>query len=227
MQNKPLRSATSDAGPSFAGRAVERTLARRRERYASEVTRLVDAALALIEATGELEPRVSEIVARAGLSNQAFYKHFRSKRELLVAVLDAGIERLATHLAERMGAHADPVERVRAWLEGMTAQALHEKAASATRPFALSRERLATAYPEEVADSERRLTALVRDALLEARASGALPFADPERDAETLHHLAMGWMQSRLRAGDATDPADAERLVRFALAGLARTGEAD
>lgn len=226
MQNKPLRVVPNEAGPSFAGRAVERTLERRRARYASEVTRLVEAALELIESTGELEPRVSEIVARAGLSNQAFYKHFRSKRELLVAVLDAGIERLADHLAERMAERDEPLERVRAWLEGITAQALRDKAAAATRPFALSRERLASAYPDEVAESEVRLTALVRDALGDARAAGVLPFVDPERDAETLYHLAMGWMQSRLRAGDVADPGDAERLVTFALAGLSRPAQA-
>lgn len=225
MQNKALEPLGSASPPSLAGRAVERTLRARRDRYEQEVSRLITATLDLIESSGELEPRVSEIVARAGLSNQAFYKHFRSKRELLVTVLDAGIQRLADHLAERMAERSDPLERVRAWLEGMLAQALRPRAADATRPFALSRERLATGHPREVAESERRLTALVRDALAAARDAGALPSVDPERDAETLYHLAMGWMQSRLRDGGTADAEDAERLVSFALHGLQRRGE--
>ena len=225
MQNKLLETLGSQSHSSSAGRAVERSLGARRDRYEREVSRLIAATLDLIGSSGEIEPRVSEIVARAGLSNQAFYKHFRSKHELLVAVLDAGIQQLADHLAECMAEHSDPVERVRAWLAGMLAQALRPKAVEATRPFALSRERLATGHPLEVAESERRLTALVYDALVAARDAGALANVDPERDAETLYHLAMGWMQSRLRDAGTADAEDAERLVSFAMHGLQRSGE--
>ena len=46
------------------------------------------------------------------------------------------------------------------------------QAAEATRPFVLARGRLADSYPEEVRESERRLTALVRDAIADAVAAG-------------------------------------------------------
>jgi len=209
-----------------AGGAVERaalrSLAGRRVAYEAEIQRLVDAAFALIQRTGELEPRVGEIVREAGLSNQAFYRHFRSKHELLVAVLDRGIELLASYLAHRMDAASGPAERVRAWLDGLVAQALDPAAADATRPFALARGRVAELFPEEVAESERRLTALVEAALREARDAGELPGALPERDAESLYHLTMGWMQARLLAAEPADAADAERLVDFAFRGLER-----
>jgi hypothetical protein len=63
---------------------------------------------------------------------------------------------------------------------------------------------------------------LVRDAIGEARAAGELPHADPERDAESLYHLAMGWMQARLLESEPPEQNDAERLVEFAMHGLAR-----
>jgi len=203
-------------------RAALRSLASRRVVYEAEIQRLVDAAFALIQRTGDLEPRVGAIVREAGLSNQAFYRHFRSKHELLVAVLDRGIELLAGYLAHRMEAAGGPAARVRAWLEGLLAQALDPSAADATRPFALARGRLAELFPEEIAESERRLTALAEAALREARDAGELPGALPERDAESLYHLAMGWMQARLLSPGSPGAADAERLVAFAFRGLER-----
>lgn len=205
----------------MASRAVGRTLERRRATYADEVRRLLDAAFELIRDRGELEPRVAEIVRAAGLSNQAFYRHFRSKHELLVAVLDEGVRTLADYLAHRMEAGA-PEEQVRAWIRGMCAQALDDASAEATRPFVSARGRLAEAYPHEVARSEGQVTALVRDAIARGRRDGVFPNADPERDAETLYHLTMGWLQARLLNPDATTEADAQRLEAMALAGLER-----
>jgi AcrR family transcriptional regulator len=219
MQNKVL----SSRGPeSLASRAVERALAERRDAYADEVRRLLEAGFALIQKQGDLEPRVSEVVREAGLSNQAFYRHFPSKQAFLVAVLDQGVRVLADYLAHRMRAAKSPLGQVRAWLLGILEQALDPKGAAATRPFALARGRLAESFPEEVAESERQLTALLRGAIEAAAQAGEIPAGDSDRDAETLYHLAMGWMQARLAENKPADRRDGERLVDFALAGLAR-----
>jgi AcrR family transcriptional regulator len=199
---------------------VERALAPRRAAYAQEVQRLVDASFALIRESGELDPRVDEIVRAAGLSNQAFYRHFRSKDELLVTVLDAGIRRLADYLAHRMEKAGTPEARIESFFQGMTAQALDPTAARATRPFVRSRGRLAERFPAEVAASEQLLTALLHDAIAEAAAAGAFPRADPERDAHLLYDLAMGWLQRALSQAEPVREADAERLLEFALDGL-------
>jgi AcrR family transcriptional regulator len=191
------------------------------------VRRLVDAALILIQRTGELEPRVSEIVREAGLHNQAFYRHFRSKHELLVAVLDEGIRGLAGYLARRMASEASPRARVRVWLQGILEQAIDPRGAEATRPFAVARGRLADAFPEEVRESERQLTRLVREAIAEGVAQGDFPGADPGRDAETLYLLAMGWVEHRLTDVDPAAPEDARALETFALAGLSRGADAE
>jgi len=201
-------------------RAVERALAGQRAAYAAEAERLVQATLALIRERGQLEPPVAAIVRRARLSNQAFYRHFRSKHELLVAVLDHGVTLLADYLTARMAEAADPTARVRAWIRGMLEQAKNPRGAEATRPFALARSRLAQRFRAEVASSERQLTALVRDALEEARASGALPSVEPAEDAETLYHLTMGWLEARLAQDALATPEQAARLEAFAMAGL-------
>jgi AcrR family transcriptional regulator len=207
---------------SLATRAVERALAERRGAYVEEVRRLLEAGFVLIQRSGDLEPRVSEVIREAGLSNQAFYRHFPSKQAFLVAVLDQGVRVLADYLAHRMRAARSPLGQVRAWLLGMLEQALDPEGAAATRPFTLARGRLTESFPDEVAASERQLTALVRGAIAAAADAGEIPAGDPDRDAESLYHLAMGWMQARLAENRPADRRDAERLVEFALAGLAR-----
>src|ERR1035437_6975076 len=98
---------------------AERTLRDRAQAYADEVRRLIDATYAVMRRTDSLDPRVHDIVREAGLSNQAFYRHFRGKDELLLAVLDDGQARLVATLERRM-ARAEPgAGQVRAWIEGI------------------------------------------------------------------------------------------------------------
>jgi len=218
----------ADALPAASATSAiaERSLRARRAATEAEVGRLIEAALAVIRRTGQLEPTVGDIVREAGLHNQAFYRHFRSKHELLAAVLDHGIAVLASYVGHRMAQAETPAEQVRAWIAGVLEQALHPTGAEATRPFALSRGRLAEVCPEAVRESERRLTALLAAAIEAGRARGDFPDADPERDAELIHALAMGFVERGLAANAAPSRDDAARLEAFALAGLSRRGGA-
>jgi len=209
---------------SAASAVAERSLRARRDLAEAEVARLIEAALAVIQRTGRLEPTVGEIVRESGLHNQAFYRHFRSKHELLAAVLDHGIALLAGYVAHRMAQASTPAEQVRAWIASVLEQALHPTGAEATRPFALSRGRLAEVCPDAVRESERRLTALLSSAIESGRARGDFPEADPLREAELIHALAMGFVERGLAASGSPSREDAARLEAFALAGLSRRG---
>lgn len=226
MENKipePRRRAgLALVGAPVVDQTIDRSLALRREAARGEVERLVRAAFAMIEKTGSLDPKVSDILAEAGLSNQAFYRHFRSKHELLVAVLDEGIRGLAEYLAGRMEAAANAAAAVREWVRGMAAQAQDPAGARASRPFALARGRLAETFPSEVARSREQLTAPLREALGAACESGDLAHVAPDQDAELLYHLMMGWIEARLVEGRIPDPAEVERLESFVMSGLER-----
>jgi AcrR family transcriptional regulator len=215
-------SAGSAPSSTAVGQAVDRSLEARRITALNEVERLVAAGFRVIERTGHLEPKVSDILAEAGLSNQAFYRHFRSKHELLVAVLDEGIRGLGRYLAGRVEEAATPTDAVREWIRGMAAQAQDPSGAQASRPFALARGRLAEAFPAEIAQSGSQVTEPLRAALEAARANGSMPTVDAEPDAEALYHLMMGWIEARLV--EARIPSDLEvaRLEAFAMAGLER-----
>lgn len=195
-------------------RAVERPLAGRRVAAEEDVRRLIDACLAVVRRDG-IDVKVSDIIRQAGLSNQAFYRHFESKDELLVAVMAEGRRALLAYLVRRMAAAGDPRAKVRRWVEGVLAQARNPEAAAATRPFAVNAGRLAHLFPDEVRASAEALKAPLVEAL---RAAGA---PDPERDAEAVYVLAVGAMERHLVAGTRPSEADAAHLVEFAVKGTA------
>lgn len=196
---------------------ANRTLAERRDAYANEVRRLIDAAFAVMGRTGEIEPAVRDIVKVSGLSNQTFYRHFASKDALMVAVLADGQQRLVAHLQKRIGSTQDPVEQLRRWVGGVLAQARDPKAADATRPFAINGARLADRYPTEVAASRAQLLttlAPVIDAL------GGDPL-----DTECVHDLAMQRLHNALAQRRTPDRKEIEHMVQFCLAGIQRSAD--
>jgi AcrR family transcriptional regulator len=221
VKNTILKRENRSLGP-VAARSARRALARREAHHDDAVRRLVAASFALIAETGSLEPSVAAIVRRAKLSNQAFYRHFRSKDELLLSVLDEGFRVLAGYLAHRVAGAAEPLAKIRAWIGGVLEQALHEDAAAATRPFAVSRARLSELFPEEVQASERELTRPLREAIAVGVAEGVLPGADPDRDTDAIYTLAVGWVQRVLGQREPARREEAEHLIEFALGALKR-----
>src|ERR1700730_16401818 len=104
--------------PSVVARVAQRAVALREADYAEEVRRLLDAGLEVMERCGTTSsPRVADIVQAAQLSNEAFYRHFASKEDLVAAIVEAGAERLASYLRHQMGKDRDPRTQVRVWIE--------------------------------------------------------------------------------------------------------------
>ena len=120
-----------DPESGIADRIVRRSLAKREEEYADEVRRLLDAALEVMRKCGtSSRPRVADIVAAAGLSNEAFYRHFRSKDALVNALLEDGAERLRSYLIHQLAKERTPEGKVRRWVAGVLSQADGDVAAT-------------------------------------------------------------------------------------------------
>ncbi len=221
MENTVLSDSSS--AESLAERSASRAVSHRYATYLTEVRQLIDAGYRVMQRAEGVDPRVGEIVREAGLSNQAFYRHFRSKDELLIAILDDGLRKLVDYLEHRMKKSKTPLDRVRAWIEGVLAQASNRKAARATRPFALGGMRLQDRFPVEARASIEHLKQPLVRAIDDARTRGDAPGADAMRDAEAIYQLAMGCMQRHLVERVAPSARDVEQLVAFALAGLARS----
>lgn len=204
----------------LARRAVERAAEQRQAELAEGMQRVVEATYELVETTGTVDPPMRQILARTGLSTQAFYRLFRSKDELMLALLDDGRRRLVAHLERRMQRAGPPAAQVRAWIDGVMAQAADQRAASRTRPFVAGEARIAEAFPEEHAASVDQLVALLvppLTALGHRRTNGASTRV--QRDAEAVYRLTFATLRDHLLSRHKPAPATVEHLVAFAMRG--------
>jgi AcrR family transcriptional regulator len=228
MQNAVPDDAIAAVAEPAGGRLLSqdlvlRSLSGRVDTYTDEVERLLQAGFAVMRRTQSVSPRVSDIVRASGLSNQAFYRHFRGRDELLLALLATGRRSLVEYVSHLMAKERSPAGQVRRWIEGILAQAADAQAADATRPFARNRLYLTSQFPDEVHRADEELRALVRRALSEGKAAGDWPAVQPDRDSHALYQLAMGTMQAWLLAEAKPTTTDITHIVQFALAGLDRT----
>jgi AcrR family transcriptional regulator len=196
---------------------ADRTLAGRRDAYATEVRKLIDAAFEVMERSGDIDPQVRDIVKAAGLSNQAFYRHFASKDALLLAVLADGQRQLVAYLDHRVRAAKNPKAKVRAWIEGVMAQAIDARAAHATRPFALNGARLADRFPDDLAAGRAELVATLAPAV---RALGGT-----DDDAILVCELALARMNDAIAHRRTPPRSEVKNLVAFCLAGVANRAD--
>jgi AcrR family transcriptional regulator len=210
---------------SLARRALDRSAAARHAEYVREVQHIVDATYRLIERTGGIDPSLREVLAEAGLSTQAFYRFFRSKDELMLVILDDGRRQLLGYLEHRMARATSPSDKVRAWIEGVLAQASNPEAAARTRPFLVNQDRLVEAFPEEQQASVDLLVGLLVDSLEELRSAGPGRAArrgagTARRDAEAVYRLALATLHDHLVRGTTPSGDDVEHLVGFVLRGV-------
>jgi AcrR family transcriptional regulator len=216
---------------SLARRALDRSSTARHAEYVRDVQRIVDATYRLIERTGGIDPSLREVLAEAGLSTQAFYRFFRSKDELMVVILDDGRRQLLGYLEHRMARATSPADKVRAWIEGVLAQASNPEAAARTRPFLVNQDRLVEAFPEEQQASVDRLVDLLVGSLDELRTAvpgrGARRGAETtRRDAGAIYRLALATLHDHLVGGTTPSGDDVDHLVGFVLGGVGATSSA-
>lgn len=172
---------------------------------------LLDTAEALFARQGYRAVGIDTVLAQAGVAKMTLYKHFRSKEELIAAVLERRGDSIAAALAERIAAApAEPRERLLAvfdWLaEAVRSPEFHGclfiKAAS-EYPEAADRPRQAALAFKE--GCRQLLEGLCRD----------VSSADPEGLARQLQlllegTLVMAFLQRNPQAaGDARRAAEA------------------
>jgi AcrR family transcriptional regulator len=197
-----------------ATRIARETLVARGPDYSAEVRALLDAGREVMRANGtRARARVADIVAAAGLSNDAFYRHFASKDALVVAILEDGAERLRSYLAHQMEKETAPDQRLRRWVDGVLAQAADEEIAATT---------LAVLWNAGSAGDRRSHPAAVL-ATLVREPFEQLGSTDPELDALLAAHAVIGRLNDHLWQGTRPGPAEADHLLAFYLAAVGRT----
>lgn len=190
--------------------AVDRGLAKRRGDAAREVEAILDATLRVAERVAPAAPRVADIVAEAGTSNQAFYRYFAGKEDLVRAVYLRGLGRLHSYLVHQVGKYTDPAEQIEAWIRGVLNQVVDQRAAR--QSAAIHGQLSGDTEPPESGVPEIRT--LLRDAI---RRAGS---RHPELDSLLIYDLTFAVLRRHTQRGSAPTRAECSHVVAFALNGM-------
>ena len=157
---------------------------------------------------------MADIVARAGLSNDAFYRHFASKEALVAAIIEDGAMRLGSYLAHQMAKESTPEGRVRRWVEGVMSQAADDEIATTTRAVLWNGGRISDSLGSSRPSQTEALAELLREPF------AALGSARPDADAAIAAHGAVGVLSDFLWRRTRPARADIDHIADFFLAGV-------
>lgn len=195
-------------GESLAARAVRRRTGDRHASAEDEVRRLLDVSLELMRADPAANPKIAEIVRRAKVSNDAFYRAFRSKDDLMAAIADDGARRLLGHLRHQRDKHADPVEQIRACVRAVFKQAADPEVAATTRAVLRN-----TPHGGKSVSGGAELRQRIADLLVEPLTACGSP--DAARDALVASCAMFAVMEQFLWTERTPMTADVEHLVSW------------
>jgi AcrR family transcriptional regulator len=211
-----IKNAIPAAAEDVAERIARQTLAKRGDDYAGEVRRLLDAALAVMRESGTMaRARVADIVAAAGLSNDAFYRHFASKDALVAALLDDGAARLVSYLEHQMAKETAPERKVRRWVEGVLSQTDDEIAAT-TRAVLWNGGSVNDGMASGRHFASAPLSALLHEPF------AALGSPDPELDASLVAHAVLGKLADYLWQPARPTRVEVQAITAFCLRSVER-----
>jgi AcrR family transcriptional regulator len=209
-----------DVSPVWQARALDRSLDQARGRALDRMTRLVASARDLANETGSAAFTVVQVAQRAGFSLKVFYRCFAGKDELLLALVEEDSRLGAGLLAEHLAAHSDPVDRLRAYVEGLFGLLTHPGAVGYAGVLVREHRRLGEARPRELQQSLAPLVDLLASELASANAAGVTEIQDPGRAAATVFGVLLGGIND-VTTGEADPPEMAAWLWQFCWSGLA------
>src|ERR1700730_3080861 len=152
-------------------------------RGAADLDRIVRAAREALGRAGYENLKVKSVIRSAGVSVGSFYRRFRGKHDLILALV-ADEARRNTRFLTAATAHGTPAERVLAWVDAAAGVGFEDPAGARVRWF--------TSMPSEVRrqiadiikhDGTTDTAAPLRRAIVDGIASGEFPNADAEQDA--------------------------------------------
>jgi AcrR family transcriptional regulator len=203
--------------PSLAARAAQRAVDARVRTSEQDVRRLLDVGLSLMAEGGTDEPpRLVDIIRAAGLSNQAFYRYFAGKDDLVAAIVDDGERRLVSYVRHQLETAAlDDVLAV--FVRAVMSQAAEPEIAAATRAVLWNAGRSL----DTTGARSRQLHELLAELL-----SGPLErlgSPDSSRDAAVITTAVTSFMLDSLWRQVPPTDADVAHLLAFCRAGLQRS----
>lgn len=155
------------------------------EHRAAQRRALLDAAHAIIEATGEA-PAMSEVADRAGLARSSVYQYFKSRADLLNAMVQDVFPRWTERVTSAMEREASPGARLLAYAR-VNVQLVHEGA------HAIGSALAALAPGQELDEQAARMHRQIQEPLLETLESVGIT------DSQSVSELINGMVHTATR----------------------------
>jgi AcrR family transcriptional regulator len=191
------RSHEIGPGSAWEGKRWELRTALRAARRAQETSRRTgrDPAEKLIEAgqalvlDGDGQFTVKELADRAGVALQTFYRHFGSKDELVLAVLEENVAQGVRDMEEIAATEADPVDQLRELIQQPIRMSQAPESFRRLRFHARERQRLSELYPSDVEAVFAPYRELIDRHIRAVDRTGNSVAADAEHDADVVMRL--------------------------------------
>ena len=210
--------------PAWKQRAVERSTRAAKVRAEQRVERFLDAARAIITEKGTTDFTVQEIVDRSRQSLRSFYQHFNGKHELLLALFEDALRRVADQIRAAGAGHDEPLERLRVAVQLLFERCRPDPAAQ--RPlFTDFAPQLLLSHPAEVKVAHAPLLTLFTELMEGAAAAGQLRGEIPPRRlaAMTVQTAMFIAQSSGAPAEETLRPITAEETWQFCARGFTHT----
>jgi AcrR family transcriptional regulator len=201
-------------------RAVERAVRVAKERARDDVQLLVAAGRKLLHRDGAADMTIADVLTEAGLSTRAFYRHFASKSDLLLAIYDNEVDRYTPRLQRRLDGATTARAGLEAWIDELLAAGFEPRRGERTRAMFTWAIPLQQEFPVEFAAVRDALTGPLEAVLEAGRADGSFPNAEPRRHAQFIRALTWELVEERLSGATIEVAAAREEVLRFCLPAL-------
>jgi AcrR family transcriptional regulator len=192
---------TKQTEHTIADRAVDRRLESSRRRTAAEVDEILDAARAVLARSDWSNLKVSAVLHEARLPTRAFYRDFRGKSELLLALLEQEIATFAGQIRQALAGCDTPTEQLSCWIERNIAVGYDDRTRGRARFFAYVAESLAEEFPFEVSRIRKLLIDPLHEVIATGKETGVFPAARPDPDAIDIWLMTSTLMRDPMAGG--------------------------
>jgi len=211
--------------PAYQSRIVDRSLDRTRDavqrRTLGPSSRIVGAALELVEETHSTSFTIQQVLDRAEVALQTFYRHFGSKDALMLALVEEANRMGAERIRTKTQRIRDPLKRLEAAVKAPILLLPQVKYLGS--PITQEHIRLSHIFPDELEAAIAPYRQVLIDAIEAAAKEGTISPVDVRHDAEIILKLVLSQYRSSIRDSAPRDAViEADYIWEFCLAALQR-----
>jgi AcrR family transcriptional regulator len=152
----------------------------------TEKKSIIEAAYRCLTESAGAAVSITDILAAAGLSTRAFYRHFESKDGLLLAMFRSDSDLVIAELRTASATATSPAEALRRWIDRMLRLTAEESRRRRVLILTSEEAQRARGYAAERARFQAEQEASLAQILRDGRLDGSFPLTDPWPDARSI-----------------------------------------